>query len=186
LAKSADQQAKDAMKAATDADQQAKIGQQKAEEAIVAANAGKKLAEQGIGRLDTVEKRILGLDNFAVVADETVYFDFEKDALSKDAQELLNGLATRMGTHHRYLIEVQGFTDSSGSSQFNLELSRRRAGGCSKPHAATQVRCTATSFCLSEAPTMTTTSKGKTESPREVACFGRCRYARPPAARHMQ
>jgi outer membrane protein OmpA-like peptidoglycan-associated protein len=127
FAKSADQRAQDAMKAAKDADEQAKVGQRKAEEAIIAANAGKKLAEQGIGRLDTVEKRILGLDNYAVVADETVYFDLGKDLLSKDAQELLNGLAGRMGTHHRYLIEVQGFTDSSGSPKTNLELSRRRA-----------------------------------------------------------
>lgn len=127
LAKSADQRAQDAIKAAKDADEQAKVGQRKAEEAIIAASAGKKLAEQGISRLDTVEKRILGLDSFAVVADETVYFDLGKDKLSKDAEELLAGLATRMGSHHRYLIEVQGFTDSSGAPQFNMELSRRRA-----------------------------------------------------------
>ncbi|HZO52665.1 MAG TPA: OmpA family protein [Bryobacteraceae bacterium] len=127
FAKSADQRAQDAMKAAKDADEQAKLGQKKAEDAMLEANAGKKLAEQGIGRLDTVEKRILGLDNYAVVADETVYFDLAKDGLSKEAQELLNGLATRMGTHHRYLIEVQGFTDTTGTPQFNMELSRRRA-----------------------------------------------------------
>lgn len=127
LAKSADQRAQDAMKAAKDADEQAKVGQRKAEEAIIAANAGKKLAEQGIGRLDTVEKRILGLDSYAVVADETVYFDLSKEVLSKEAQELLDGLAARMGTHHRYLIEVQGFTDNLGAPKFNLDLSRRRA-----------------------------------------------------------
>lgn len=127
LAKSADQRAQDAAKAAKDADEQAKVGQRKAEEAILAANAGKKLAEQGISRLDTVEKRILGLDSYSVVADETVYFNLGKDELSKDAQELLDGLATRMGDQHRYLIEVQGFTDSSGSPALNLSLSRRRA-----------------------------------------------------------
>jgi len=127
FAKSADQRAQEAMKAAKDADEQAKVGQKKAEDAMLQANAGKKLAEQGIGRLDTVEKRILGLDNYAVVADETVYFDLSKEVLSKEAQELLDGLATRMGTHHRYLIEVQGFTDSTGSPKYNLELSRRRA-----------------------------------------------------------
>ncbi|MEP7365499.1 MAG: OmpA family protein [Acidobacteriota bacterium] len=127
LAKSADQRAQEAMKAAKDADEQAKVGQKKAEDAMLQANAGKKLAEQGIGRLDTVEKRILGLDSYAVVADETVYFDLSKEVLSKDAQELLDGLATRMGEHHRYLIEVQGFTDNSGAPKYNLELSRRRA-----------------------------------------------------------
>lgn len=127
FAKSADQRAQDAMKAAQSADEQAKVGQKKAEEAMLEANAGKKLAEQGIGRLDTVEKRILGLDNYAVVADETVYFDFSKDALSAEAKELLDGLATKMGQHHRYLIEVQGFTDSTGAASYNLELSRRRA-----------------------------------------------------------
>jgi len=127
LAKSADQRAQDAMKAAKDADEQAKVGQKKAEEAIIAASAGKKLAEQGISRLDTVEKRILGLDSYSVVADETVYFDLGKEALSKDAQELLDALASKMGTHHRYLIEVQGYTDSVGSQKFNLDLSRRRA-----------------------------------------------------------
>lgn len=127
LAKTADQRAQDAMKAAKDADVEAKVGQKKAEEAILAANAGKKLAEQGISRLDTVEKRILGLDSYSVVADETVYFDLGRDVLSKEAQELLDGLANRMGKHHRFLIEVQGFTDSSGSAATNLALSRRRA-----------------------------------------------------------
>jgi len=115
------------MKAAKDADAEAKVGQKKAEEAIIAANAGKKLAEQGISRLDTVEKRILGLDSYSVVADETVYFDLGRDVLSKDAQELLDGLAGRMGKYQRFLIEVQGFTDSSGSAATNLALSRRRA-----------------------------------------------------------
>lgn len=127
LAKTADQRAQDAMKAAKDADGEAKVGQKKAEEAMMAASAGKKLAEQGISRLDTVEKRILGLDSYSVVADETVYFDLGRDVLSKEAQELLDGLANRMGKHHRFLIEVQGFTDSSGSAATNLALSRRRA-----------------------------------------------------------
>ena len=127
LAKTADQRAQDAAKAAKDADEQAKIGQRKAEDAMMAANAGKKLAEQGISRLDTVEKRILGLDSYSVVADETVYFTLGRDVLSKEASELLDGLAERMGQYHRYLIEVQGFTDSSGSQTANLALSRRRA-----------------------------------------------------------
>jgi len=126
-AKAAQQHAQEAMTVAQAANEVAKASGQKAEDALLQAAAGKKLAEQGFSRLDVVERQILGIDQYAMTANETVFFNFGKETLTPEAKELLDGIAGKMGSLRRYVVEVQGYTDTSGSANANLELSRRRA-----------------------------------------------------------
>jgi outer membrane protein OmpA-like peptidoglycan-associated protein len=47
--------------------------------------------------------------------------------LTKKAKEALDQLGTQLSSSKHYLIEVEGSTDATGDSQYNYELSKRRA-----------------------------------------------------------
>lgn len=54
-------------------------------------------------------------------------FDFDSTALRPDAIEPLRYLADLLNNRLRKPVDIEGHTDSTGSSEYNLELSRRRA-----------------------------------------------------------
>jgi outer membrane protein OmpA-like peptidoglycan-associated protein len=47
--------------------------------------------------------------------------------LTKDDREQLDDFAAKLGTAKGYILEVTGGTDSTGSAEYNYELSQRRA-----------------------------------------------------------
>jgi OOP family OmpA-OmpF porin len=61
------------------------------------------------------------------VVETAVHFGFDKDNLTKDAREAIDQLAASVATTKGYIITVEGATDSVGSSEYNYELSQRRA-----------------------------------------------------------
>ena len=49
------------------------------------------------------------------------------DTLREEAEAQLDAFAAKVASMKHYVIVVQGFTDSTGGSAVNLDLSRRRA-----------------------------------------------------------
>jgi len=92
----------------------------------VAAGA-KESADAAHGRIDSVNDRITGLDDFVVSHSTSVYFPLNKYTLSANDKKMLDELATKALAMKGYVIEVAGFADSSGDADKNLELSQRRA-----------------------------------------------------------
>jgi outer membrane protein OmpA-like peptidoglycan-associated protein len=125
--KAIEQQAQAAAKAAKAADDAAKESDKKAENALLSAAASRKLAEDGISKLSDVEKQILGLEDYKLVLEEAVLFGFGKDSLDKDSTAQLDSFAAKLSGMKRFVVEVQGFTDSVGDKSYNLALSQRRA-----------------------------------------------------------
>lgn len=56
-----------------------------------------------------------------------VTFATNSTAISPSMREVLDGVAQSMVNYPNSLIDVMGHTDSTGSEQYNLDLSRRRA-----------------------------------------------------------
>lgn len=65
--------------------------------------------------------------NYSLVESDNVTFAFNKWGLSKDAKTELDQVIQKALATPRSRIEVLGYTDSVGSSSYNLTLSRRRA-----------------------------------------------------------
>jgi outer membrane protein OmpA-like peptidoglycan-associated protein len=70
---------------------------------------------------------VANLDNYRPVAETSVKFGFNKDNLTPKAKEALDQLAGTIASTKGYIIALEGSTDSVGSSEYNYELSQRRA-----------------------------------------------------------
>ena len=83
--------------------------------------------DQALRDIASTDQRISALDDYDVLKTATVYFAVNKVDLSPEARASLDELAASAPGAKNYTIEVQGFTDSTGDFDKNLELSQRRA-----------------------------------------------------------
>jgi OOP family OmpA-OmpF porin len=100
---------------------------QKAQAAGQQADQAQSLADNAVHRVDSLQNTVANLDNYHVVTEAAVHFGFNKDNLTKKAKEALDQLATDINSAKGYIITVEGGTDSVGSSEYNYDLSNRRA-----------------------------------------------------------
>src|SRR5271166_1386277 len=84
-------------------------------------------ANNATQRVDALTNAVVNLDNYHPVVETAVHFGFNRDNLTKDAKEAIDQLAASVATTKGYIITVEGATDSVGSSEYNYDLSQRRA-----------------------------------------------------------
>jgi OOP family OmpA-OmpF porin len=101
-------------------DQKAMAAGSEADKAQMAANGATQ-------RVDALTNTVINLDNYRPVVETAVHFGFNKDNLTKDAREAIDQLAASVATTKGYIITVEGATDSVGTSEYNYDLSQRRA-----------------------------------------------------------
>ncbi len=105
----------------------ANTANQNAQSAAQAATSATTAANDAVNRADSLDSVVKGLDNYKQVADVTVHFGFDKSVLTDDAKDKLDQFASQLASTNNYILEVTGGTDSTGSKQYNYELSQRRA-----------------------------------------------------------
>lgn len=75
-----------------------------------------------------LNERIANIDDYKPAGDVVVLFKFNSAKLTDEAKQQLDQLGgDKMGSMKRYFVAIQGFTDKTGTPEYNLELSRRRA-----------------------------------------------------------
>jgi len=105
---------------ATAADQKALAAGQTADQANQSAT-------QASNRVTSLAGTVENLDNYKSVADTTVLFGFNKaDVTGKDKQTL-DDFAAQLQNQRHYIVQVEGYTDSTGPADYNYQLSQRRA-----------------------------------------------------------
>jgi OmpA-OmpF porin, OOP family len=105
---------------AAEVDQKALAAGTDADKAQLSANSATQ-------RVDVLTNTVVNLDNYRPVVETAVHFGFNKDNLTKEAKEAIDQLAASVASTKGYIITVEGATDSIGSSDYNYELSQRRA-----------------------------------------------------------
>jgi OmpA-OmpF porin, OOP family len=111
------------------ADEKANSADSRATDAIGRADAASKKADQVRDDLHSeLNERIADLDDYKAGTPVTVLFKVNSATLSDEAKQSLDQMAGgSLGSAKRYFIAIQGFTDKTGSADYNLALSRRRA-----------------------------------------------------------
>lgn len=86
-------------------------------------------AGQALQRANDAHKLAEGKFLYQVVlSDDSVKFPTDAHSLSPEAEQRLAELATRLKSENRNVyLEIQGFTDSTGSPEYNEELGAQRA-----------------------------------------------------------
>ncbi|MGD0831712.1 MAG: OmpA family protein [Terracidiphilus sp.] len=105
----------------------ADVANMNAQQASAAAGAAETEANLAVHRADSLDSVVKGLDNYKPVADAAVTFGFDKAVLTKEDREQLDSFAAQLGSAKGFILEVTGGTDSTGSAQYNYDLSQRRA-----------------------------------------------------------
>src|SRR5882724_10596812 len=101
--------------------------EQKTQTAAQQASQAQTQADNAVHRVDVLQNAVANLVNYRIVTETAVHFGFDKDNLTKKAQEALDQLATDVPNAKGFIITVEGGTDSVGSAQYNYALSEPRA-----------------------------------------------------------
>ncbi|CAN5287647.1 hypothetical protein BH10ACI1_BH10ACI1_10770 [soil metagenome] len=91
------------------------------------AKAAQDTADAAVQAVNATNQRITSLDDYVVQSTATINFRTGSSVLSQEAKTTLDQVAQASLTLKGYVIEVTGFTDSTGSVQKNKVLSQKRA-----------------------------------------------------------
>jgi len=99
----------------------------KANEGVAAAADARARADKNTAELASLRNVVSNIDDYKLAGETTVNFDFNKDKLNDSAKEALNKLAADKANLKRFVIAVEGYTDKTGTADYNAALSQRRA-----------------------------------------------------------
>ena len=100
---------------------------QKALAAGQAADQANQNATKAGNRVTSLAGTVENLDNYKPVNDTTVLFGFDKAQLTRKDKQTLDDFAQQMQGQKHYIVQVEGYTDSTGPADYNYQLSQRRA-----------------------------------------------------------
>jgi outer membrane protein OmpA-like peptidoglycan-associated protein len=109
------------------AKEQAMTAQNSAQEAMNKAGSAADLANKDSEEIKSLRQVVSNLDDYKQVSDLTIPFAFNKYTLTEKDRQDLDNLVANAASNKRYFIAVEGFTDRTGSRQYNETLSRKRA-----------------------------------------------------------
>lgn len=100
---------------------------QAAQNAGTAASQANQSAQEAVNRADSLASVVGNLDNYKQVADAQVNFGFDKADLTRAEKQKLDEFAGQLNSQKSYILAITGGTDSTGSADYNYDLSQRRA-----------------------------------------------------------
>src|ERR1041384_4167088 len=91
------------------------------------AKAAQATADAAVSGVNATNERISALDDYTPQETAAVNFRPGSSVLNADAKTKLDEIATKALNAKGYVLEVTGFADSTGNTNFNRQLSQRRA-----------------------------------------------------------
>ena len=91
------------------------------------AKAAQESADAAISGVNATNDRISALDDYVPQDSMAVNFRVGSAVLNADAKNKLDQIATKALNSKAYVVEVTGHADSTGNTNFNRQLSQRRA-----------------------------------------------------------
>jgi outer membrane protein OmpA-like peptidoglycan-associated protein len=91
------------------------------------AKAAQATADAAVAGVNATNDRISALDDYTPQETTAVNFRTGSAVLNSEAKGKLDEIATKALNEKGYVLEVTGFADSTGNTEFNHRLSQRRA-----------------------------------------------------------
>ena len=98
-----------------------------ANQGVESAQAANAAAAKNAAAVQTVNQRVSDLADYKTVAETGVYFRDGSHRLDKAGKEALDQLVSANSGLTGYVIEIAGYTSSTGSARYNQRLSEERA-----------------------------------------------------------
>lgn len=95
--------------------------------AMQKANQATEIASKATEEISSLRGVVANLDDYKLQAEASVPFKFNQAKLSDEAKADLDKLVADKGRFKRFFIAVEGYTDKTGSAEYNAQLSKRRA-----------------------------------------------------------
>jgi outer membrane protein OmpA-like peptidoglycan-associated protein len=111
----------------TQVNNKAAAADQKALAAGQTADQANQNATQASNRVTSLAGTVENLDNYKSVSDTTVLFGFNKAELTRKGKQTLDDFAAQLQGQKHYIVQVEGYTDSTGPADYNYQLSQHRA-----------------------------------------------------------
>jgi outer membrane protein OmpA-like peptidoglycan-associated protein len=109
---------------------------ERADAAGKSADGARSLAQQGIEKTSQLgrdmQTALDAANKFEMKQKAVVLFDFNKSTLNDEAKAQLDDFAKQVSSLDRYMIEVQGYTDKTGTPLINEALSQARAASVTR------------------------------------------------------
>lgn len=96
-------------------------------QAQTAAQNAQTSADQARGRVVTLEENFQNRNQYAVLAEKSVAFQFDSAKLDATYTAVLDEVAQVVSQNRDALIVLEGRTDSKGNDAYNIQLGERRA-----------------------------------------------------------
>jgi outer membrane protein OmpA-like peptidoglycan-associated protein len=114
-----------------DVDTRAQQGIEQTDKKALAAGQAADQANQNATmagkRVTNLAGTVENLDNYKPVSETTVLFAFNKAELTAKDKQTIDDFAQQISGQKHYIIQVEGYTDSVGSAEYNYQLSQHRA-----------------------------------------------------------
>lgn len=91
-----------------------------------AGQVGQQL-NQTSNQIQALDASMANLDDYKQTSQATVHFAFDKANLTPESEQTLDGVAAQLQQNPHGILEVEGYTDSTGPATYNNKLSQRRA-----------------------------------------------------------
>ncbi|UCD16966.1 MAG: OmpA family protein [Candidatus Zixiibacteriota bacterium] len=95
-------------------------------------NKLKALSNELSEKADLALNEAKGFENYRIIWEGVVNFDFDSYDLTQTAKDNLEDLGQKMIDYPRSLLELAGHTDQMGSSDYNFTLGQKRAESVKK------------------------------------------------------
>ncbi|MDX9856928.1 MAG: OmpA family protein [candidate division Zixibacteria bacterium] len=105
---------------------------QKADANAAEVDRLKSLAAQLEEKADMAINKASGFENYQIIWEGTIHFDFDQYAINDVAAGILDEAGAKMEAYPGSVIEIAGFTDRTGSARYNLVLGEMRAMAAKK------------------------------------------------------
>lgn len=79
------------------------------------------------GKADMALNKAKGFEDYQVIWEGSVNFDYDSHELTQIAQDNLDALGQKMADNPRSILEIAGHTDRTGSAKYNFQLGLRRS-----------------------------------------------------------